>query len=194
MDRALRAFSDLLKATLADPREGARRVIALGLPPAARWQALVAVVAVSVLLSHLTARLFGAEDALAGIGAGPFASAAVLAGFSVVMAGAIHAVGHAFGGRGRFADALILVVWLHAVGFALQVAQLLVMLIVPPLAQLIVIAGIALLFWLLTGFVTELHGFRSRAPVFMVILFALFLLSLALAFILAALGIAPPEV
>lgn len=193
MDRALRAFSDLLRTTLADPREGARRVIALHLPQAARWQALFAVVALSVLFSHLTASLFGAEDALAGFGGNPLVAAAVLAGFSVGMAAAIHAVGRAFGGRGRFADALILVAWLHAVGFALQVAQLVVMLVMPPLAQLVVIAVIALLFWLLTGFVAELHGFRSRAQVFMMILLALFILSFALAFVLASLGIAPPE-
>ncbi|MCL4189260.1 MAG: YIP1 family protein [Rhodobacteraceae bacterium] len=194
MDRALRAFSELLRATLADPRDGARRVLALRLPVSTRWQALAVVVALSVLFSQLTVRLFGAEDALAGLGASPLAAAAILGGLTVAMAGAIHAVGRAFGGRGRFEDALILVVWLHAVGFVLQLAQLAILLILPPLAQLVVLAGIALLFWLLTGFVAELHGFVSRVQVFVMILVTLLALSFALALVLGMLGIAPPEV
>ncbi len=194
MDRMLRLFAELLRLTFADPRAGARRVLALGLPVVTRWQALALVVAFSVLFSQVAARLVGAEDALAGLGASPLVAFLVLAGFSVAMAGAIHVVGRAFGGRGRLADALLLVVWLHAVGFALQLAQIVLLLILPPLSPLVVLAGIVALFWLLTGFVAELHGFRSRLQVLVMIVVALLLLSFALALVLQALGLAPTEV
>ena len=79
----------------------------------------------------------------------------------------IHRVGRAFDGHGTFADALLVVVWLQLLMLALQVLQLIATLVAPPFAGIIGLAGFAVFLWLMTAFIAELHGFRSRARVFL---------------------------
>jgi hypothetical protein len=78
----------------------------------------------------------------------------------------IHRVGRAFGGTGSFPDALLIVVWLQCLTLVLQVVQLVVNLISPALAGIIGLGGFVLFLWLMTSFIAELHGFRSRGLVF----------------------------
>lgn len=185
-----RVVAEMLAAGAREDRALAHLLIACGLLFVAQWPRLARAAAEDPSVPF-EARLGGAL--MATLFMLPLILYGIAAASHLVLR-AIHAVGRAFGGRGRFEDALILVVWLHAVGFVLQLAQLAILLILPPLAQLVVLAGIALLFWLLTGFVAELHGFVSRVQVFVMILVTLLALSFALALVLGMLGIAPPEV
>jgi hypothetical protein len=98
--------------------------------------------------------------------ASPFRAAAVQWLFLALSVVLIHRVGQAFGGRGSFPDALLIVVWLQVLTLALQVLQLLATVIAPPLAGIIGLGGFVLFLWLMTAFITELHGFRSRGLVF----------------------------
>lgn len=194
MDPSLAGLVDLFRTTLTEPRDAVRRVLGMNLPEGARWQALVLGAILSTLLSQAAVLMLRIE-ALAGAAPGsPFLAFALQLGALGLMAALIDRIGRAFGGRGSFPDALILVVWLQFVMVAVQLAQLFVLLILPPLASLVTIASIVLLFWLLTVFVAELHGFRSRVQVFLMILVSLFALSFVLALVLALLGVRPPEV
>ena len=58
-------------------------------------------------------------------------------------------------------------VWLQLLMLALQVLQLIATLVAPPFAGIIGLAGFALFLWLMTAFIAELHGFRSRGRVFL---------------------------
>jgi hypothetical protein len=64
-----------------------------------------------------------------------------------------------------------------------QGAQLVALLVVPPLADLLSVAGLVVFLWLLTAFVAELHGFASMGRVLAGIIGSLF----AAAFVLAIL-------
>ncbi len=179
---------DLMRISLTDPRAGMRAVLALNLPPAAGFAALVLMAVASALMLHLTVALMPPEDraVAAALFGSPFVSAvlqfAVLAA-SVVL---VHVLGRGAGGIGRFDQAVLMMAWLQALMLALQAVQILLMLALPPVAGLVGIAALGLFFWLLTGFVTELHGFSRPGRVFGAILATLFLMGLALTTVLGA--------
>jgi hypothetical protein len=58
-------------------------------------------------------------------------------GLLILSAGALQVGGQMLGGKGRFAEALMLVVWLEVLAIVIQAATLLVALALPPLAGLL---------------------------------------------------------
>jgi hypothetical protein len=118
--------------------------------------------------------------------ASPFRTAIVQWLFLALSVLLIHRVGRAFGGRGSFEDALLVVVWLQLVMLAVQVVQLVALALAPPLAGIIGLASIVLFFWLMSGFIAELHGFASRQKVLVGMLLVIFGAGLAIAAALVA--------
>jgi hypothetical protein len=104
----------------------------------------------------------------------------------------VSGVGRMFGGQGTFEDALLLVGWLQVIMLGLQVVQLLVMVILPPLASVVMILSVTLFFWLLSGFICTLHGFKSRLGVLLATLGTLFVAAFVFSFILMLLGFEMP--
>ena len=94
----------------------------------------------------------------------------------------IHRVGQWRGGKGNFADAMVLVAWLQFILVCVEVLQLVAQLVLPFVADILGVLGIMLFFWLLSHFVAELHGFRSTLAVLGGILVVMF----GMAFVLAA--------
>lgn len=182
------SLARLMRESLADPRGGMRRVLALGLPEAVAWQALALVAVLSAMLTHL-AILLAPAGATALIGAVTLRMQILQAVLLVVMAGAVHLVGRAMGGQGTLAGAIVTVAWLQAAMLVFQVAQLVAQVLVPPLAPLVALASVGAFFWLLTNFVCELHGFASRGRVFGVILLGFFALAFVLTFVLGLMGV-----
>ncbi len=187
MDLSLSSVVALLRETLSDPKASARRIMALPLPMSARWQALLLVVVLSVLFGQLSVLLMTEAGMPNPLQAGVVQGMALL-----IMVFAAHGVGRLMGGRGQFDQALILVVWLQAVMVAIQLVQVVALLVVPALSALIGVLGMALFLWLLTNYVAVLHGFESLGKVFAVILLTLFGIAMVLAMLLQMLGIAPP--
>jgi hypothetical protein len=197
MDLTLASLSSLVRLSIVDPRAAARRVLAMPVPADARWMALALVVVLSVLLTQLAIGLFAtlappAAEAPGPTGVSPFLAGGVQAAALVLLVLAVDRVGRMFGGRGSFDGALLLVIWLHVVMICLQVIQLVTMVLVPPLGSLVALASLAAFFWVLTGFIAELHGFRSLILVFLGMLLSLFAFSVGLAILLIMLGITPP--
>jgi hypothetical protein len=101
-------------------------------------------------------------------------------------AGMIDLIGRRFGGRGTLAGAVALIAWTEFILSLMQVAQLVALLVMPPLAEVIGIMGLVVFLWLLSQFVTELHGFSSVWKVLGVILATGFLVSFAVAMVLVS--------
>jgi hypothetical protein len=158
----------LAKLTLQDPRQATRALLAEGVPIPARTAGLMLVAVVSALLASLQVQLSPQDlDPLSALMlASPFRAAVVQWGFLALSVVLIHRVGRAFGGVGTFPDALLIVVWLQCLTLILQLLQLVTGIIAPPLGGIIGLGGLALFLWLMTHFITELHGFRSRGLVF----------------------------
>lgn len=155
--------------TLQDPRQAARVLLAEDVPIPARTAGLLLVAVVSALLASL--QVGSDPQALdpfsAFMLASPFRAAVFQWLFMALSVVLIHRVGRAFGGRGSFPDAMLVVVWLQLLMLALQVLQLVATVLAPPLAGVIGMVGLGVFLWLMTTFIAELHGFASRGLVFL---------------------------
>jgi hypothetical protein len=171
----------LIFGSLTQPRDVARELMAWNPPLSARWQAMFLLSVISVLMTSAAISLAGPDSMLAGdeIG-GPFGSVAIEFGINVFAALLATGIGQLAGGQGRFQDALLLMGWVQFVLLLWQIPQCLALVIAPPLFLPLVSVGIVLLFWLLTQFVTALHGFGSTLRVFFAILGVFFLFGAAL--------------
>jgi Yip1 domain len=162
-------MTQLAVLTLRDPRQATRVLLAEGVPMRARTAGLMLVAVISALLASLQLRLNpqDLDPFSAFMLASPFRAAVVQWGFLALSVLLITRVGRAFGGTGSSPDALLIVVWLQCLTLVLQVLQLVATVVAPPLAGIIGLGGFALFLWLMTHFITELHGFRSRGLVFL---------------------------
>lgn len=176
----------LTRLTLQDPRAATRALLAEGVPMRARTGGLLLVAVVSAVFASL--QLGTSPQALDPLSAfmlaSPFRAAVVQWLFLALTVVLIHRVGRAFGGRGSFGDALLVVVWLQLLTLAIQVLQLAATLIAPPLAGIIGLGGFVLFLWLMTAFIAELHGFTSRGLVFLGMVLSALGVGLVLGFVL----------
>ena len=197
MSETLKSLAIMARDTVRNPKEGARRALSIPFPRDALWQALGLVVILGLLQTYLNGVLMpGPVDPMTSLFRDAPLKGAIIAGFAtVVMVFAVYRVGRMFGGTGDFEGALRLIVWLQAVMLIFNTIQLLFLVTIPPLAALMGAVNLGLLLWLLTNFVTVLHGFRSLVPVFVMIMVTMFLLGFFFFFLLSLFGlIALPEI
>jgi hypothetical protein len=173
----------LAQLSLQDPRAAARVLFAEDVPMAARTGGLLLMAVLSTLLLQPGFALLPPEDAVGGFLAQSPLQLAVLQWVALMLSGfLIFRVGRAFGGQGSLADAILIVVWVQLILLGVQIVQILALILVPPLAGLIGLAGFVLSLWLMTHFIAELHGFRSLGRVFTGMVLTFF----AAAFVIAA--------
>lgn len=188
-------FRTLLGLTLREPMQAARVLMALGLPVSARWMALLLAVSLSGVLAWIAGQLapIPAEmrtpfsDAISL----PFTMAGMQFCAVVLAAGLMTVIGRAFGGHGRFEDALLLTVWIEISLLLIQVLQLVAMVILPPLASILGVLAVALFFWLTVQFTKQLHGFSSSVKVLLGLVSTAFLAGFVLSILIAAFGLMP---
>ncbi len=190
----LPSLLQLAWTTVRTPRDGARVIKSVVLPRSARWEVLFLIVVISVFLAQISTYLITGQ---ATIVMGPFLANPIMAciiqmSLLIIMVFAIYWIGHAMGGTGSFEDAILLVAWMQFVMVCLQVIQTVSLVLLPPLATLIGIAGLGLFFWLLTNFIAELHGFTSLGRVFLMVIASLFGIAFGLSLILSLIGISVP--
>ena len=190
MDLSLASLIAETQLTLRDPRNAARRMMALNLPMAARWLALGIMSIGSAMLTHVSLALIplGDRDPVIDFMSNPITTALLQGVTLVVLVGVVFWVGRLRGGKGSFADALVVMTWLQFVMLCLQLVQLLVLLALPPVAGLVNLAAFALFLWLLTNFVAELHGFRSLITVFGGIILSIIAVGFLISLLLVMLG------
>ncbi len=179
-------------ATLRDPRAMARRIMAVDMSRRDRWLVLFLVAVVSTVTGYLSfalnARVAGLDLTDSAMAMPPFEMAVSQALVMVIMVFAIDLFGRALGGKGKLDDAILLVSWVQAILVGLQIVQIVLGLVFPLLGVLAGFAGIFLLFWLLTQFIAEMHGFRSAWAVFFVMLVATIAIATLLRMIFSVLG------
>ncbi len=188
-------FKDLFQAaydTVRDARQGARMIMAIQLERRQRWELLLLIAVLSALMAGLSLLIGGGGGFIVG---GPAMLNPITLGVAqlfllICMVFGIHIVGTRFGGKGGLDETILLVTWLQFVLICLQAVQIIAIVLLPPLAFLIGVAGIVLFFWLLTAFVAELHGFSSTIGVFVSILIVMVVFTTLFRFLLGVLGIA----
>jgi hypothetical protein len=188
MDLSLSALLQLARFTAQSPREGARMVMQADLPMPARWVALALMAVVSSLMAHLSMRLMpmDAQAQMGGMMASPIQTALLQAALMLVSVHAVYHIGRWRGGRGSFADALILMGWLQFLLLILQVLQIVTQIILPPLSNLIGYVSIGIFLWLISNFIAELHGFPSVFKTMLGVIGTLFAAGFILSLLLLA--------
>lgn len=184
----------LLRETLRNPQVAARRIIALDLPPQVGWLGLALVAVLALIMLRLTLLAFGAGSDLNSAGAlmrHPVWGVVAQAGFILLTAACMTFAGRPFGGRGRFPDALLLVVWLQFVLVLVGLVQFLTLLVLPPLGGLIALLSIPLFLWLLVNLAAALHGFVNPLLVLLGLIVTFFLTAIVVAVLLSLAGIDP---
>lgn len=186
MTVSLGSVLEFARFTIQRPQEAARAAMAAKLPMGARWLGLVLAAVLSALTVHLYLGLFPADEVeTAGFGTiSPFATVVLDLGFNLVVAYLVFAIGRWRGGRGSFADSLLLVVWLQLILILPQILQLVVAVLVPPLASIIGLLSVGLYFWLICHFIAALHGFASIGRVFLGVVLTMVAAVFLLAFLM----------
>ncbi|KCV83769.1 hypothetical protein ATO10_03375 [Actibacterium atlanticum] len=190
MNLSIKLFWDLMIQSITRPREGARAVLSLPIPPQAWRIGLALVVVLGMLLTQLSDRLLGGGiDPISQLfRASPIMMALIMGGLTFLTAWLMYFIGLKFGGMGDFEGALALVVWLQTILLVLQVIQFIALLFFPPLAVLLGPVSLVLSLWLTTAFAAELHGFKSLLPVFIVMIFTAMALGMVIIVVMSLLG------
>jgi hypothetical protein len=180
-------------ATLRSPRDGAQMIMAQDIPRRQRWELLALVVVLAAVFVQLVALISdGSLEQPGPFSAAPATLAMVQA---VLLFGCVFGVfwiGRRFGGTGGLDDAILLIAWLQFVMLCLQVVQIVVFFISPVLALFVSVAGVGIFFWLLTVFISQLHGFKSLTAIFVVVLISFSAFTIASSILLASFGILLP--
>jgi Yip1 domain len=178
-------FQGLIRQTVTDPRAAAREIMASRLAMPVLWMALALTSVVSAMLLHISLQLLPAETQQLLVGVpGPLDSALLQAGTLLLGAVLAQRIGNWLGGRGTFAEALVLIVWLQTVLAIIQMLQIVALLTVPLASDLLGLVAFGLMFWILSAFVAEMHGFASQGKVLLGIIVALIVLVMLLSVVL----------
>lgn len=188
MNLSLNVLMSAARYTLQNPRAGARLILSVGLSTGQAMGALMLMAVLSTLLTSVSILVApvpaGAELQL--MFANPLQLAVMQAMILTMGAGLIHAVGTKFGGKGNFAGAVALIAWIEFILSLMQIVQLVALVVMPPLADVIGVMGLGVFLWLLSQFVTELHGFANVWKVFGAIIVTGLGVSFAVAMVLVS--------
>lgn len=183
----------MVRETLLAPRAGAAAVLNFGFAPIVGWLSLLLMAVMSTILTHVSFALMSSEsrEIWSGAMGSPVRTAMLQWVVLLISVHAIHKIGRWRGGNGTLEGAVVLVAWLQFILLCVQVAQLVLQALVPPLSDIVGVLGLVLFLWLLTNFTAELHGFKSLALTFLGILITIFCVAIMLGFVFALLIGAP---
>ncbi len=186
----------MLRDSVATPAEAAERLLALRPRTGTIIEAAILVsVLDALLLGVLTGGRFAVPLPSGDVSLPPLLHAGILFGSLLLFASAIQVGGRLLGGQGRFAEALLVVVWLEVLAILVELALLVVGLLFGPVAGLLGLVGLAVLLWCLLHFTRALHGFPGLGRTALALLLGSLVAGVALSLVLGALGFgAVPDV
>lgn len=183
----------MIRDSVADPQETADRLLSSRPSTSVILQAAVLVSALDALiLGLLGGGSFVVPTPEGDLALSPIWHAVVLFASLVLSAGALQVGGQMLGGKGRFQESLLVVVWLEVLAIAIQIVTLLVALILPPLAGLLALLGIGILIWCIVHFARALHGFAGYGRTIGALLLGAVVVVFGISALLAMLGFGGP--
>lgn len=186
-------LKQLVMLSLRQPGRALDRLRALAPEMSMRWMALLLAVSLSTVLAGFARMLFpvDVENPVSQLIGKPLVLASVQFAGMVVAAFLMAVVGRAFGGRGTFADALLVVAWIEILLVAVQALQVVLALIFPISAVLMSLIALGLLIYLTLQFTKEMHGFQNTFLVLLGFAGSFFLFAMILSLLGVSLGYMP---
>lgn len=185
----------LIVDTIRSPLATFQNLRAMPWTMSERWSLVLVTAALAAILSWLGAQLLPASAEAGGViarlAATPLAMAGVQVGSAVLGAYLLSEVGRVFGGTGRFPDALLAVGWIEAVMIVLQLLQLVLTVVLPPLGALVGIGTLLLAGYLIVAMTMAVHAFRNPLLVVVGIVATVMVTSLLMSMVAATLGLIP---
>ncbi len=193
MDRTF--FIDLARETLFAPRSAASRIMALNLPSQGLWMALVLMAVLNAIVYsaslHLSAPMDSSTMAMIPpVFRSPLLFSMALGGVLVLTIFALTRVGEKMGGTGTLVDVLALMTWLQVLRFALQLAVVVLMLLVPSLGGILVMVASVWGVIILVAFIDRAHGYANLFKAAGVIIIAVLAIVIGLSLVLGTIGAA----
>lgn len=178
----------LAKETVLSPRTAAEKILSLTPPREVVWTALALVAVLNTIMFSASLTLLEARD---GIVSGlnlPFLYLALMVSAMVIGSMVLAWIGQIMGGQATLMQLLPLVIWLQALRAAAQLAVLLLIVILPGLADMVsLIIGLYGL-WILANFIDVAQGWRSIGKSIMTMLIAGFGFAFGLSVFLLLIG------
>ncbi len=175
--------------SIPEPRKVARDLFAEGFSQRALWYMLALILVLSTMLRVVGVALYPPPEGTPPLlSLSPLLIGALGGGFTVLSVVLIDRIGRAMGGTGHFSQALVTMVWLSSLNLLLSATVLGLGLFAPGMALLLVPLGYLALFYIMTMFITELHGFSSPGAVAGMIVVTFIAAIFCLAFVLTLLG------
>ncbi|MEJ6398173.1 YIP1 family protein [Yoonia sp. 208BN28-4] len=178
----------LFADTVREPATMAARIKAQRAPHDVGWSVLGVATIGIVLLLHLERLLPGSSAQVTGMGGAPFLDAVVLGAMTVLMVFVFYSAGRSLGGDGSFGATLALMAWFQCVVLILVVAQVLIGLVMPPIAGLFAIFSFVLQVYILLHFMSVLHSYNSLAKAAGLLVVSIIGLGFGLAVIVVLIG------
>lgn len=184
---------DLILLSLRDPAAALSALRRTGATPRESWQAILVAASVGAVLSWLVLRIMPPPEpgAMSDLAGQPIVMAALQVAAAGLFAVLMARVGRIFGGTGLFTDALLATAWIEIAMLAIQIPQLLLSVLLPPLGGLVGLLTFALYFVLAVQMTRAVHGFRSPLIVAVGLLGTVFVAGFVLSVMAAMLGILP---
>lgn len=191
MSEDLQRLFQLIVQSFTEPSKAAQSLFGRRYDGRTLWSGMLLVTVLSVLLIALSNALMGVPSELEGaiVQVTPFAFSFILGASLCILVFAIHYMGRAMGGTANFNDSILCVIWLQVLSMALQVVQIVSILILPAIAGLVSLVGLGLILYALTNFINVLHSFDSLFKALGTFVLSLIGIAFGLSIILAVVGV-----
>jgi Yip1 domain len=148
-------------ASVKEPALAARSLLALNVPHQVLWPALVLVAALNAILFTLSNLLVPGMEPMPGMASSPLTYFAIVFGGLALTVFAVFGIGRLLGGSGTLNDIIVVIVWMQALRFVVQVAALVLVLTLPLLSVILVAAAGIIGIYILLNFINQAHNFGS---------------------------------
>jgi hypothetical protein len=173
---------NLLRLTVVNPGQAADDLLRLPILGSMRFVALAVVAALSAVALWSTYAMapMTMPDGSVMMPFGPLSWAVMVGAGVMITAGLIFVCSRVAGGKASFTDLILLMSWFQFLQLALFLAQMVLIVLLPPLGALVALASVGLTFWVLAHFIKAANGFASVLGPFLGIIGAIVLVFLLL--------------
>ena len=185
----LDGFFRLAVNTVVAPRDVARLLLAMNLPPQALWLAFALVIVLNTLMFSASLMLVPADDLFGPVLANPTVFGAMLAVSVGALIVAVTLCGRPLGGQASLSQIAILVIWLQALRVVMQAVVALIGPFSLFLSGVVISAASVLGIWIFVNFIDVAHETGSLLRAGLVLLLAVVAMMLGLSLIFSLLGV-----